>query len=48
MIQGRKPQTLADGLNDSPMGLAAWLTEKFQRWSDCDGDFENASPRTRC
>jgi pimeloyl-ACP methyl ester carboxylesterase len=41
MIQGRKPQTLADGLNDSPMGLAAWLTEKFQRWSDCDGDLDS-------
>ena len=41
MIQGRKPQTLADGLNDSPIGLAAWLTEKFQRWSDCDGDLDS-------
>ncbi|HEU5134744.1 MAG TPA: epoxide hydrolase [Steroidobacteraceae bacterium] len=40
LIQGRKPQTLADGLNDSPIGLAAWLTEKFQRWSDCDGDLD--------
>lgn len=40
LIQGRKPQTLADALNDSPLGLAAWLTEKFQRWSDCNGDFE--------
>jgi len=40
MIQGRKPQTLADGLNDSPMGLAAWLVEKFHRWSDCDGDLD--------
>ena len=38
LIQGRKPQTLADGLNDSPIGLAAWLIEKFQRWSDCDSD----------
>lgn len=42
LVQGKKPQTLADGLNDSPIGLAAWLTEKFQRWSDCDGDLENA------
>ena len=41
MIQGRKPQTLADGLNDSPIGLAAWLTEKFQRWSDCNGDLDS-------
>ena len=40
MIQGQKPQTLADALNDSPIGLAAWLTEKFQRWSDCDGDLD--------
>jgi pimeloyl-ACP methyl ester carboxylesterase len=40
MIQGRKPQTLADGLNDSPIGLVAWLAEKFQRWSDCDGDLD--------
>jgi pimeloyl-ACP methyl ester carboxylesterase len=36
MIQGRRPQTLADALDDSPLGLAAWLIEKFQRWSDCD------------
>jgi microsomal epoxide hydrolase len=41
LIQGTKPQTLADALNDSPIGLAAWLTEKFQRWSDCDGDIDN-------
>jgi pimeloyl-ACP methyl ester carboxylesterase len=38
MIQGRKPQTLADGLDDSPLGLAAWLIDKFQRWSDCDAE----------
>jgi pimeloyl-ACP methyl ester carboxylesterase len=40
MLQGTRPQTLADGLNDSPAGLAAWLVEKFQRWSDCGGDVE--------
>ncbi len=40
MIQGMRPQTLADSLNDSPAGLAAWIVEKFQRWSDCDGDVE--------
>jgi len=40
MIQGTRPYTLADGLNDSPAGLAAWMIEKFQRWSDCDGDVE--------
>jgi microsomal epoxide hydrolase len=40
MIQGHRPQTLADGLNDSPAGLAAWLVQFFQRWSDCDGDLD--------
>jgi pimeloyl-ACP methyl ester carboxylesterase len=39
-IQGTKPQTLAYGLTDSPVGLAAWITEKFRTWSDCDGDLE--------
>lgn len=35
-----RPQTLAYGLNDSPVGLAAWIVEKFRAWSDCDGDVE--------
>lgn len=37
MVQGTKPQTLAIGLNDSPVGFAAWVIEKFRSWSD--GDF---------
>lgn len=44
-IQGTRPQTLAYGLTDSPVGLAAWLVEKFQRWTDCDGNPENALTR---
>ena len=40
-IQGTKPQTLAYGLTDSPVGLAAWITEKLRSWSDCDGDVES-------
>ena len=36
-----KPLTLAYGLNDSPVGLCAWLIEKFYSWSDCHGDIEN-------
>ena len=39
-LQSTKPQTLAYGLNDSPVGLAAWITEKFRTWSDCDGEVE--------
>jgi pimeloyl-ACP methyl ester carboxylesterase len=40
-LQGTKPQTLAFSLADSPIGLAAWVTEKFRSWSDCDGDLES-------
>jgi hypothetical protein len=40
-IQGTKPQTLAYGLSDSPVGLAAWIIEKFRSWSDCGGDVES-------
>ncbi len=35
-IQGTKPQSLGVGLNDSPAGLAAWIVEKFNGWSDLD------------
>jgi len=40
-IQSTKPQSLAQGLNDSPAGLAAWLVEKFRTWSDCGGQIES-------
>ncbi len=40
-IQGTKPQTLSYGLNDSPVGLAAWIVEKYRTWSDCGGDVES-------
>ena len=39
-VQATKPQTATYALNDSPAGLAAWIVEKFRRWSDCDGDVE--------
>jgi len=37
-LQSTKPQTPSFALNDSPAGLAAWILEKWRRWSDCDGD----------
>jgi len=37
-IQGTKPQTLAFGIEDSPVGLASWLLEKAQGWSYCEND----------
>ena len=36
-----KPLTLAYGLNDSPVGLCAWILEKFYSWSDCNGNIES-------
>jgi pimeloyl-ACP methyl ester carboxylesterase len=41
-IQGTRPQTLAFALTDSPVGLAAWIIEKFFAWSDCGGDLDSA------
>ncbi|GAB5470917.1 MAG: epoxide hydrolase [Rhodospirillales bacterium] len=46
-IQGTKPQTLAYGLTDSPLGLAAWIVEKFRTWTDCDGDVESVLSKDR-
>lgn len=44
-IQGSKPQTLGYGLTDSPVGLAAWISEKFQHWTDPAVPFEQSISR---
>ncbi|KAF9972743.1 hypothetical protein BGZ73_004060 [Actinomortierella ambigua] len=36
LLQSTKPQTLGYALQDSPMGLLAWLSEKYLSWADCD------------
>ncbi|MGF1582226.1 MAG: epoxide hydrolase family protein [Gemmataceae bacterium] len=41
-IQGTRPQTLGYALNDSPVGLAAWIIDKFWAWSDHRGNLENS------
>lgn len=35
--QSTRPLTLAHALADSPVGLLAWLVEKYRAWSDSDG-----------
>ena len=41
-VQATRPQTLSYAMNDSPVGIAAWLIEKFRSWSDIrDGDIES-------
>ncbi len=39
-IQSAAPDALSPGLADSPAGLAAYLLEKYRRWSDSGGDVE--------
>jgi pimeloyl-ACP methyl ester carboxylesterase len=38
-IQRTKPQTVAYGLSDSPVGQAAWILEKFRAWADDSAAF---------
>jgi hypothetical protein len=33
--------TLAYGLSDSPVGMLAWILERWASWSDNDGHIEN-------
>jgi microsomal epoxide hydrolase len=41
MIQGLMPDQLAYALNDSPVGLAAWIVSCFEMWGDCHGNIES-------
>lgn len=41
-LQASKPQTLAYALADSPSGQAAWIYERFQSWTDNNGQPEDA------
>ncbi|HEV7964252.1 MAG TPA: epoxide hydrolase [Actinoplanes sp.] len=36
--QSTRPQTIGYALVDSPAALCAWIIEKFQAWTDNDGD----------
>ncbi|KAB7646234.1 epoxide hydrolase family protein [Polymorphobacter fuscus] len=40
-LQGTKPQSLGFAMMDSPMGVAAWFSEKFVGWSDVPGDYDD-------
>jgi microsomal epoxide hydrolase len=46
-IQSTRPQTLAYGLTDSPIGQLAWIVEKFKEWTDSDKSPEDAIDRDR-
>ncbi len=38
LLQQTRPQTVGVGLHDSPIGLLAWIGEKFHGWTQHDGD----------
>lgn len=40
-----KPQTIGIALSDSPLGFAAWVTEKFRDWGDTTGDIDSRFAR---
>lgn len=41
-LQGTKPQSLSFAMMDSPVGIAAWIIEKFAAWSDLPRDAAGA------
>ena len=44
-LQSTRPQTATYALNDSPVGLLAWIAEKFRDWADCGGELERRISR---
>ncbi|MDR1999183.1 MAG: epoxide hydrolase [Frankiaceae bacterium] len=44
-LQSTRPQTLAYALADSPVGLLAWIAERFGEWTDSSGAPEDAVDR---
>lgn len=40
-----RPQTIGYSLNDSPVGLAAWMYDKIAQWTDSNGVPENVLGR---
>ncbi|WP_344972193.1 epoxide hydrolase family protein [Salinactinospora qingdaonensis] len=44
-VQATRPQTLAYGLTDSPVGQLAWIVEKFLEWTEAEKAPEEAVDR---
>ncbi len=47
-VQSQRPQTLAYGLTDSPVGQLAWIVETFKDWTDSAESPEEPSTGIRC
>lgn len=44
-VQSTRPQTLGYAMSDSPVGLAAWIVDKFRIWGDTGGEVERRFSR---
>ena len=44
-MMGTRPQTVGYGLSDSPVGLAAWMYDKFTQWTFSGGVAERSLTR---
>jgi hypothetical protein len=42
IMMATRPQTVGYGLTDSPVGLAAWMYDKFAQWTYSDGEPEKS------
>lgn len=46
MVHATRPQSLSYSLADSPVGLAAWILDRFYFWCDCkNGNLEDSFSR---
>lgn len=46
-IQMMEPLTAGIGLNDSPLGTAAWISQKLYAWSDNNGNLDSLIPKRK-
>jgi pimeloyl-ACP methyl ester carboxylesterase len=44
-VQMSQPRSLAVGLNDSPLGLASWILDRFHSWTASGDDIEKSVNR---
>jgi pimeloyl-ACP methyl ester carboxylesterase len=44
-VHATLPRALAAGLNDSPLGLASWIIDRFHSWADSPRHFEEGFSR---
>jgi len=42
LVQMTRPRSLAAGLNDSPVGLASWIVDRFHSWCDFEQELDEA------